>query len=95
MNWCCGFLFNRASGWEMLWYGHATKPEHEPECRSEEDKVAPRNLPYLVFEAAFFFRSAHRFFISSDNLLRPAAVRWRPGFAVVRFMCATLTLPLT
>ena len=59
-------------------------------------QTIPLNLWfYFAFADAFFFLSAHRFFIRSDNLLRPAAVRWRPGFAVARFAGATLTLPLT
>lgn len=40
--------------------------------------------PYLAFEAAFFLRSAQRFFISSDNLFRPAAVNL-PGFLLATF----------
>jgi len=32
--------------------------------------------------------------MSSDNLLRPAAVKWRPGFAVARFVGTTLILVL-
>lgn len=71
----------------------STKDDYEA-CQRE--KAFPLYLRlYLAFAEAFFFLSAHLFLISSDNLLRPAAVRWRPGFAVARFAGATLTLPLT
>jgi hypothetical protein len=38
---------------------------------------------YLAFAAAFFLRSAHRFFISSDSFLRPAALSLLAGFVLV------------
>jgi hypothetical protein len=49
-------------------------------------------LLYLAFAVAFFFFSAQRFFMSSDNLLRPAAVKRPPRFALTRLAGAIVTL---
>lgn len=42
---------------------------------------ALNELTYLAFAAAFFLRSAQRFFINSESLLRPAALSRLAGFA--------------
>jgi hypothetical protein len=50
----------------------------------------PWQLRYLVF-AAFFLRSAHRFFIISDSFLRPAGLSLLAGFALTALLlCALL-----
>jgi hypothetical protein len=59
---------------------------------------------YLAFAAVFFLRSAHRFFINSDNFLRPAGLSLCAclafGFLVVaarltcRFGCVVASAPL-
>jgi hypothetical protein len=41
---------------------------------------------YLVFAAALFLRSAHRFFIISDSFLRPAALSLLAGFALAALL---------
>lgn len=48
--------------------------------QSHDPSLEIRTQPHLAFEAAFFLRSAQRFFMSSDNLFRPAAVSLPPGF---------------
>ena len=40
----------------------------------------------LVLAAAFFLRSAHRFFMSSDNLFRPAALSLLAGFVLIALL---------
>ena len=61
--------------------------------------VSRCNLPELCyFFAAALRRSAQRFFIRSDSLLRPAAVRWLPALcrlpelssAYLRFMASEI-----
>jgi len=44
----------------------------------------------LVFAAAFFLRSAHRFFISSDSLLRPAGLSLLARFVLVALLIDVL-----
>jgi hypothetical protein len=43
--------------------------------------AASNEIAYLLFAAAFFLRSAQRFFINSESLLRPAALSRLAGFA--------------
>ena len=49
-----------------------------------------RRLRYLAFAAAFFLRSAHRFFIISDSFLRPAALNLLAGFALAALLLGVL-----
>lgn|SRR5579875_505921 len=49
--------------------------------REQEFLFRVHQESYFVFAEAFFLRSAQRFFISSESLLRPAAVS-RPRLAV-------------
>jgi hypothetical protein len=44
----------------------------------------------LVFAAAFFLRSAHRFFVISDSFLRPAGLSLLPGFALTALLLDAL-----
>jgi hypothetical protein len=48
------------------------------------------HLRYLVFAAAFFLRSAHRFFIISDSFLRPAGLSLLAGFALTALLLGAL-----
>jgi hypothetical protein len=48
------------------------------------------HLRYLVFAAAFFLRSAHRFFIISDSFLRPAGLSLLAGFALAALLLDAL-----
>jgi hypothetical protein len=51
---------------------------------------ASNEIAYLVFAAAFFLRSAHRFFIKSESLLRPAALNLLVGFALTALLLGIL-----
>jgi hypothetical protein len=51
----------------------------------------PWQLRYLLF-AAFFLRSAHRFFIISDSFLRPAGLSLLAGFALTALLLGALLL---
>jgi hypothetical protein len=44
----------------------------------------------LAFAAAFFLRSAHRFFIISDSFLRPAGLSLLAGFALLAVLLGAL-----
>ena len=46
-------------------------------------------LCYLAFAAAFFLRSAHRFFIISDSFLRPAGLSLLAGLALAALLLGT------
>jgi hypothetical protein len=45
---------------------------------------------YFVFAAAFFLRSAHRFFIISESFLRPAGLSLFAGFALAALFLGAL-----
>jgi len=45
---------------------------------------------YFAFAAAFFRRSAHRFFISSESLLRPAGLSLLAGFVLIALLLDAL-----
>jgi len=47
-------------------------------------------MSYLVFAAAFFLRSAHRFFIISDSFLRPAGLSLLARFVLVALLLDAL-----
>lgn len=51
---------------------------------------ALNELTYLAFAAAFFLRSAQRFFINSESLLRPAALSLLVGFALTALLRGVL-----
>jgi hypothetical protein len=51
---------------------------------------ASNETAYLVFAAAFFLRSAQRFFIKSESLLRPAALNLLVGFALTALLLGLL-----
>jgi hypothetical protein len=51
---------------------------------------ALNELAHLLFAAAFFLRSAQRFFISSESLLRPAALILLVGFALTALLLGAL-----
>jgi hypothetical protein len=46
----------------------------------------------LAFAAAFFLRSAHRFFIISDSFLRPAGLSLLAGCALAALLVGALLL---
>jgi hypothetical protein len=49
-----------------------------------------RHQRYLVFAAAFFLRSAHRFFIRSESLLWPAGLSLLAGFVPIALLIDAL-----
>jgi hypothetical protein len=53
-------------------------------------RYASNEIAYLVFAPAFFLRSAQRFFIKSESLLRPAALNLLAGFALTALLLGLL-----
>jgi hypothetical protein len=71
--------------------GHA--PLEAPDPVNDPPMIslyASNETAYLVFAAAFFLRSAQRFFIKSESLLRPAALNLLVGFALTALLLGLL-----
>lgn len=69
----------------VRWREIAADTEGTESGQSRDRSLEMKPQPYLAFEAAFFLRSAQCFFLSSDNLFRPAAVSLPPGFLLAAF----------
>jgi len=62
------------------------KPGNETKWSHSLAAIPHSGKRYLVFAAAFFLRSAHRFFIISDSFLRPAGLSLLAGLAVAALL---------